>query len=188
MSEFFMTLSPLDRVFMICAAVGGLTFTVRMIMMFAGGGDSDMGGDMEMDVGGDSDTSFQILTVEGLTVFFLMFGIIGLCLHISFHLPAVFAIAGAFAAGMASVWLIAKVMILVSKLQSSGTIDLRTAIGQEGTVYLRIPEEGTGKVNVTVQGRLKVMEALSNKKEEIKTEGRIIVVDVVNNVLVVEGL
>ena len=66
---------------------------------------------------------------------------------------------------------------------------LLETVGQEGTVYLTIPGTGTGKVNVSVQKRLKVFNAISEGDQEIKTGEQIRVVRVVPpNVLVVEKL
>jgi membrane-bound ClpP family serine protease len=77
----------------------------------------------------------------------------------------------------------------MKNLQSSGTIDVQNAVGQEGTVYLTIPADGTGKAQVTVQDRLKVYEAVSEYGEEIPSGERIKVVKVVSgNILVVEKM
>jgi membrane protein implicated in regulation of membrane protease activity len=190
MSEFLVGLSGLDKVFLICACVGGLLFVIRTVMQFLGA-DSDtdgaMGVDLDLDGDADSDASFRVLSIQMITVFFMMFGLVGLCLHVAMATGAGTAIIGGFAAGTAACWIVDKIMRSVSNLQSSGTIDLRNAIGQAGTVYLRVPADGTGKVQVTIQGRLKVMDAVSQDKTELKTNERILVVDVLNNTLLVKA-
>lgn len=45
-----------------------------------------------------------------------------------------------------------------------GTINIRNAIGSEGSVYLAIPKNGTGQVQVIVQGSLKTFDAFSKSK------------------------
>ena len=62
----------LDAVFVFCGIAGGLLFIIRTILMFTGGADADgdMGGDEGL--GDDSDASFQVLTVQGSIVFFMM--------------------------------------------------------------------------------------------------------------------
>ena len=57
--------------------------------------------------------------------------------------------------------------------------DLKNAIGQEATVYLNIPAEGTGKVQVEVQERLMVLEAVSAEKTDLKTDDKVKVVGIV---------
>jgi membrane-bound ClpP family serine protease len=60
-------------------------------------------------------------------------------------------------------------------------------LGSGGSVYLRIPADGSGQVQVEVDGRLQIFDAVSAKKEEIKTGDQITVVWVQDNgVLVVE--
>ncbi|MBW2262948.1 MAG: NfeD family protein [Deltaproteobacteria bacterium] len=202
MVEWFVGLSAVDKVFLICAVVGGLLFLVRVVLMFMGSdGDTDVdvhvdGGGAEVDVhvdadghadGGDSDAAFRLLSLQGITAFFMMFGLVGLAMSRGSGLHALVALGGGIAAGVASVWIVDRLFRVFGKLQHSGTMNLRNAIGQEGTVYLRIPEGDTGKARVAVQGRLKVFNAVSEDKTEISTDARVKVVDVVSgNVLVVK--
>ena len=62
------------------------------------------------------------------------------------------AVAGA---GLASMFFVAWVMRGLARLQASGTINVRNAVGASATVYLRVPgaRAGRGKVTVDVQGR-----------------------------------
>ena len=58
-------------------------------------------------------------------------------------------------AGFVSLYIVAWLMSLIHKLDSSGNLKMRNAVGQSGKVYLKIPGElsGTGKVTITVQNR-----------------------------------
>ncbi|MBN1868665.1 NfeD family protein [Candidatus Sumerlaeota bacterium] len=198
MSEYFNPMSGLDKVYLFCALVGGLLFFIRTVLLLAGLGghmDGDLGGHMTADVPDhgdagthhtDSDASFKFLTIQSLMAFLMMFGLVGLSSHGSLRIWGPVSILIATAGGVASVWLIDRVMRTMLKLQSTGTVCLQNAVGQEGTVYLTIPAEGVGKIQVTFQGRYRVCDATSHAKEEIKTGERVLVVDVANNVLVVE--
>jgi len=76
-------------------------------------------------------------------------------------------------------------------LQHSGTLDYHNAIGEIGTVYLPIPAAmgGNGRVQVTVQGRLRVVTALTRHPARLENQSRVRVVDVLDeNSLVVEPL
>ena len=70
--------------------------------------------------------------------------------------------------------------------ESSGNIELKNAIGNVGKVYLTIPakEDGEGQVEVLVQGRLKILRAIT-PKESIPTGEKVLVYDVRENKLVV---
>jgi membrane protein implicated in regulation of membrane protease activity len=86
------------------------------------------------------------------------------------------------------VWVIGKLFSMVAKLQSSGTIDINRAVGAQGKVYLRIPENGTGRVLVTVNNSLREYDAQSNDSKQIASDTPIRVVWVDGNVLVVEKI
>ena len=173
------------------------------------GGDVDFGGDVdidmdvdvdvdadvgvEADVGDgevalqDSTASFRLLTFQGLTGFFMMFGLVGLALTRQTKVSEPWAIAGALIWGLLTLWVIAKMFQFMKNLQSSGTIDMRNAVGQEGTVYLTIPSGGTGKAQVAIQDRLRVLDAVTQDGEKLKTGEPIRVVRVKgDNVLIVE--
>lgn len=172
----------LDTLYLISSVVGGLVFLVRTIMQFVGATD-----DWELDLDdGDSDASFRLLSIQGLTAFFMMFGLSGLAAIRQSPLSALTTLAVAIVAGLAAFWLLAKLFGLLLRLQSSGTIDMDNALDQEGTVYLTIPGEGTGQVQVVVQNHLKVFDARSTTGEEIKTGETVRVTEILaGNVLVV---
>ncbi|MHC5054466.1 MAG: hypothetical protein ACYTKD_07095 [Planctomycetota bacterium] len=107
-----------------------------------------------------------------------MFGLVGLACYKA-DLGGALSVGGGIAAGAVSVAIITKLLAALLRLQSSGTISLKNAIGQDGTVYLRIPADGTGKVQVEVQERLMVLEAVSAGKAELKTDDKVKVVGIV---------
>jgi membrane-bound ClpP family serine protease len=76
---------------------------------------------------------------------------------------------------------------MMMKLQSSGTLDVKNAIGQNGEVYLTIPakKKGSGQVQLIIQGTYRTLDAVTEELEEIKTGTFIEVVDVINDTLVV---
>ncbi len=63
---------------------------------------------------------------------------------------------------------------------------MRAPSENPGTVYLTIRAQGTGKVQITLQGRPREFEAVAKDGAEIKTGERIKVLEVNNSVLVVE--
>jgi membrane protein implicated in regulation of membrane protease activity len=189
METFYNSLSPVQKFFLFSAVVGGAIFIVRMIMMLAGIGGHDMhDGQFDYsDTHTDADASFKLFSLHGLTGFFMMFGLVGLGLSRQKLIPDLVAGAVGVVAGLATVWVIGKVFSTMTKLQSDGTLRLSDAIGQQGKVYLTIPANGTGQVQVGFQGRLMIYEAVSANKEAIKSGEPVVVIDVVGgNMLVVE--
>lgn len=196
-------LSGLELLFACCAVFGTVLFVIRLILMFSGMGGEDAhsadaghmdGGDFDagdMDHTGemhDSDLSFKLLSLQGITAFFMMFGLVGWAVIRQGQYPALVPIAAGTVAGLLTVWVMKKIFQFATALQSSGTMNLKNAIGQEGTVYLTIRPGQSGKVQVSVQDRLSVLEAVSDGNEEIKTGESIRVVRATAGKLVVEKL
>jgi len=191
--------TTLDLVFLGFACVGGILFIIRLVMMFVGldadHGDVDVTAPDDLHVGdGDvghagteSDISFTLLSFQGLTAFFMMFGLVGLAMSRGSGFGAMPSLMVGAAAGLSTVWIIGKLFKFFSSLQESGTMNLNSAIGTEGIVYLTIPEDQPGKVRLVVHGSLRVMDAVSESKTRIPTDSRVRVTGLVNeNVLVVE--
>jgi len=130
----------------------------------------------------------RIFTVRGIMAFLMVGSWVGFLLSkagINEFIATLFA----FASGVATLILMAKMMQGLMGLQADGTIKVKNALGQIGQVYIRIPadENQKGKVTVTIQERLCEFEAVTEKGEIIKTGEMVYVTDIkAGNVLVVE--
>jgi len=202
MIAFLEQFEGLEKLFMVCAVAGGVLFAVRLVLQFLGGdtgghhdisspvdvGGTDIHGDTAAD-GSDAYLSFKLLSFQGLTAFFMMFGLVGLAMMRQTDGQEILSLVVALAAGLVTVWFIGLIFRKAGGLQSSGNIDVRNAIGHEGEVYLSIPGAGIGKTKITIQDRLRIYEAVSKDKTEIKTGQRVRVVEVTpQDVLVVEKI
>lgn len=198
MDEIFGNLNTIETFYLVCAATGGSIFFVKLVLQFIGGGldldgDASDGVDIDMDAAHtghiDSDVSFKTLTLHGLSAFFMMFGLVGFALYRASQTGSLISLAGACAAGGATVWVIKKLFEFAAKLQSSGTVENVSTIGAEGKVYLTIPAGGSGRVLVNFKNRFREFDAVNKDKEvALKTGERIKVVWVDGNVLVVEKI
>ena len=190
MLQWITDLSGIDAVFFFCGAVGGVLFLLRVVLVFIGfghdsGGDFDADG-IELDHGGH-DMGAGMLSFTGLTAFFTLFGVTGLVMRLEQGLGATISSAVAFMVGLFTMWLVAQVLRAVYRLRSSGNVEMANAVGAEGRVYLTIPAGGRGQVEVTVQSRLKVVDAVAEHPVELKTGTHVRVARVIeDNVLVVE--
>jgi hypothetical protein len=207
----------MDKLFIGCAVVGGVLFVVRLILQFMGADHSvghDIGGgvDIHTDFGsghdvsgpahgvsgnphdagmqsGESYLSFKILSFQGLTAFFMMFGLVGLAMMKQTEQGALLSLSAATMAGLGTVWVIGLIFREAGTLQCCGNINLKNAIGLEGETYLTIPPDDIGKVRITIQERMRIYDAVAVDKTEIKTGHRIRIVDVTpQDTLVVERI
>ena len=148
----------------------------------------DMAGGHSVDGGNPSDfgtmrmftlqTSVAILTVFSWTTIVAIQG----------GLPQGLAFAIGFALGFIVMFAIAKIVQLSAKLAENGTLDVRNCLGLTGTVYIPIPGkgQGEGKVNVTVQGQLRELSAVTAGEETIRTGTQVRVTDLRGDTVVVE--
>lgn len=178
--------SGLDAVFAVSAVVGGVMFMIRMILLLIGvGHDGDFSGMDHGDVGGhdfshvDGVDGFHLFTVNGAMGFFMIFGLLGLALHRGSHVGEAMSIVGAFAGGTAMMAAVAKLFQVMQGFQSSGNLDYRSAIGQIGAVYLNIPEDGSGQIEVCINNQLRVMDAVSDDHQPIKTGERVEILNLI---------
>jgi hypothetical protein len=178
----------IDTVFLVCAVLGGSLFAVRSLLQFLGvGGEDDAGGGDHADA--DGDAGFRVLSLQGLGAFALMFGLVGLALTRQSGVGTGIALPIAALAGFGTVWVIGRLFAAMGKLQSSGTLNMYSAIGEEGSVYLTLQRGGMGKVQVAVQGRLGVFDAREQDGHELATGKRVRVVGVASgDVLVVQAI
>ena len=205
MMGYLAGLNFLEQIYLMCAIFGGGLFILRTILMLAGfgGSDTDMDSDadMHMDMHGDTDSGdldhdqsnledidhgdhgdhdagLKLLTIQGITAFVMMFGLTGFAFSRSSLLGSIMTAVVGVIVGLFAMWLIAKGFALMRSLQSTGTMRISDAMGEEGTVYLTIPAEGIGKIQITISGRLMVMDAVSQDKVELKTGARVCVSEI----------
>ena len=173
-------LSWIEIIYWASTIIGGTLFILRAAMMLIGGFgdgalDTDFGGDVSGDfdsgVTGDNaeaDVSFKLISIQGLTSFFMMFGLVGLAL-LKANVPVFLTVVGGIIAGLITVAITGLVFTQMKRLQTEGNIDIQNTIGTEGSVYLTIPKNGTGQVQLIAQGSLKIFDAVSNNKNAIAT-------------------
>lgn len=187
-------LTRIEVIYWASATIGGTLFILRLIMVFAGGGDSHDGLDTALDTTLDAshadhasaDVSFKLLSLQGLTAFFMMFGLVGLAL-LKAGLPVLVTVIGGMLAGFATVAVVSAIFTQMKRLQTDGTLNIQNTIGKDGEVYLTIPKNGSGQVQIIVQGSLKIFDAISGNEASIATGEKVHVVGVQGgNTLLVE--
>jgi hypothetical protein len=151
------------------AIVGGVLVGIQVVLQLLGlGGDHDIDadhGDLHGEAGaeGHGNLFFGVLSFKALSAFAGVYGLVGLVVWDK-GLGGVARVATAAGAGVASMFVVAWLMRGLARLQASGTVNVRNAVGATGTVYLRIPArgEGRGKVTVEVQGRSMELPAVTD--------------------------
>ena len=174
-------LSLIEQIYWMVTIPSTLVFIVLLILTIIG---ADVGGDVEtgMDAAlADGDgIPFQFLSLKNIIAFFTMFGWSGLGF---FHagLPLWLVIFISVICGVLMMLGMAALFYFMSKLAETGTLKMNNAIGRSGEVYLTIPavRAGMGKVQLTVQGGLQTLDAVTDEPEPIGTASIVEVVGVI---------
>lgn len=157
--SWWQALGSAEQMFWGIGLISNALFTVYLLAQFVGGHDAEVHqGDI------DTDTGFTILSLRSLLAFGMFMGYTGV---VALRMGAgwLTALIAGVAAGVLAAWLAWRLLRLILRLQSSGTLDLRNTIGQTGEVHLQIPArlEGAGKIMVEVQGALRELDAVSEE-------------------------
>lgn len=202
MKEWFMS-DPLRAVLFIVAVPSTFIMILQTILIFIGmaGGDADV--DMPDDNGIDGvfgenspdahdinigDSGLRIFTVRGMVAFFAVGGWAGLSAY-SLTDSGAAAIITAIIFGSLALLLVAWFFKWASSLHYDGTLNMDSAVGKTGEVYMTIPANmsGSGKINVIIQQRLTEADAMTKASRPLKYGEMVTVTDVsMGSTLIVE--
>ena len=178
----------LELIFASSAVLGGVLFLLWFSLIMIGGIAADVFDGVfgtDFDAMG-ADASFKALTFQGIMAFMMFFGLGGLYVLESNSDQTSLAIVVGSLSGFASMYCTGKLFQLFVSLQSDGTIDMDDSIGSTGTIYLRIPEDGTGQIQVETAGALRTYNAKSEDGQPIATGDFAEVIGVVSSTLIVK--
>ena len=198
MIEWFNALSGFEQTFYVIGAVMTGLFLVKAVLLLLGVGvDADVDLDMDADVdvnvdvdagGGDAESALvqahnaadlHFFSVNGILAFLAVgpWFVVG---TYSMWGSQVISILCGTAMGFVAMYLVAVMLRALKRLETSGTIKMKDAIGQIGEVYLTVPEmdKGRGKVNLVLGGQLQDYTAISRDSEPIPFGTKVRVVDI----------
>ena len=197
--------------FMICAVVGGTILICQFVLTVVGlGGEHgvdashdalhDFSGDAGHDGGSGHAPSghdaahehgsawlFAVISFRTLVAAVTFFGLVGLAAQ-SLGQGVGVQLLLALAAGSGAMYGVHWLIRMIGRLGEDGTLRVKTAVGQEGTVYIPIPgaRAQAGKIQLKLQNRLVEYEAVTSAPERLATGTKVRVVGVAGNVLEVE--
>ncbi len=201
--------------FMICAVVGGTILICQFVLTVVGlGGEHgvdyshDLAHDFSGDAGHDADSGgahghdghdaahqhssswlFAVISFRTLVAAVTFFGLVGLAAQ-SARQPLGVQLLLALAAGIGAMYGVHWLIRMISRLGEDATLRVKTALGQEGTVYVPIAagRAHAGKIQLRLQNRLVEYEAITSAPERLATGAKVRVVGIAGNVLEVEPI
>jgi len=123
---------------------------------------------------------FAMLSFRTLVAAMTFFGLAGLAACSAGASTATVLIV-ALAAGWAAMYGVYRLMQVLGRLRAEGTVRIERALGQRGSVYLRIPghRSGCGKIHLNLQNRTMEYSA-ATEGDEIPTGATVEVVEVLD--------
>ncbi|PKM95075.1 MAG: hypothetical protein CVU84_07070 [Firmicutes bacterium HGW-Firmicutes-1] len=193
MNEWWEGLSSLQKFFYFVSIPSTIILVLQFILSFLGIGDQgDVDFDSDLDIG-DQDISgsaeaadFRFVSLRGIIAFLTIFGWVGAVLS-SDDANVGFVFIVSTISGFLAMGFVGYMFYVVSKLQSSGNLDYKKAIGGFAEVYIPISASnaGIGKVQIMVSGRLIEADAITHGDESLKTGQIVRVVDIFNGSIIV---
>lgn len=180
-------LSLLQQIYWVIAIPSTLIFAFIVVTTIIGS-EVDVDVDTDMDsILADGDTiPFQFLSLKNIIGFFTMFAWSGLG-FIEAGWPVGWVIFLSVMCGFLMMLAMATIFYFMSKLTESGTLNLQNAVGKTGEVYLTIPpsRSGFGKVQISVQGSLQTLDAMTDDELPLLTGSLVHVLSVVDDQILV---
>lgn len=166
-----------------CAIIGTIVFVIKTALPIHSG--TEISADFTSLT--DSDSSFGLFTVEGISAFFMCSGWMG-CLaydHLKYGLEmsAVVALISGILGMVFFTWLIS----VFKKLEHTPKVDLNELVDKTGKAYLKFAPRGAGKIEIELNSKLSVIDAYNDSDVEINVFDLIKVTRVENdNVYIVK--
>ena len=175
MGDWWQALTGDLQIFYAIAFISSFFLLVQIALLAFG-----IGADIDIDVGNE-DPSSGFLSIRTLTAFSFAFGWTGVLMKQADRSTAA-SVGVAIAAGLAVFLAVGLLWRSFAKLGESGSVHYQSAVGTHGTVYLTVAANRSkpGKVEVMVQGRMRVVNALTESDENLPAQTAITVVGVVD--------
>lgn len=116
--------------------------------------------DVDTDFDSDVDLDFPILTIKNLFGFLTMFSWVGMTC-ISYEFGVAIALLISTLSGIGLVLLTTTLYFMMNKLKQNTDSSIKSAIGKEGTIHLRVSNKKKGQVSVIINGSLQTVDAIS---------------------------
>jgi membrane protein implicated in regulation of membrane protease activity len=187
MIAWWNSLETAQQIFALIAIPTSLIMLIQTVLLLIGfGGETDADGDDVFEANNGESDGLALFSVRGIVSMLTVFGWAGVAFwELMKPFPAVLLAA---ALGLLTLFGMAYLMRAVSRLQSSGNIDVENAVGKVAKVYIPIPPagKGTGKVTITLQEKYSELSAITTSEQKIATGSlvRVVAVDGTGTLLV----
>ncbi len=172
----------LGILFWVSVFSGGLMILMLLLSLLGG-----LDFDMDVDIGGDSDTDSGggLGLLKGILTFVsVSTWVIRICLI--YNQSNTVSISVGIVVGIVIVYLLSKLLGFLMKQTEFNTYTIEDTLDKMGKVYLKIPVDGEGIVQVIINDSMKEFKGKSYNNVEILTGTSVRIVDVEDNFVFVK--
>lgn len=189
MNDWWVALGGDEKVFYGIAIASSLVMGIQLVLSLIGGAFDAPDGEFEVE---GTDGDLGVLSIRTISSFFVGFGWGGItAMNIYQDHPSKMTIAtvAAVVTGLIFLWAVWKTMKGLHSLKDDGTVDIKNAVGKVGMVYIPVHprREGGGQVQVKVQGRERVVLALTDSETTIENRERVMVLEKIDGQTILVG-
>ena len=186
MTEWWVALGGDEKIFYGIAFASSLVMFIQLVLTLIGGAFDVADGEFEVE---GTDGELGVLSIRTICAFFVGFGWGGITALNQYEGDVFIATIAGFITGSLFLFAVLWTMRGLHSLKEDGTVDIKNAVGATGSVYLPIPpnREGTGQVQVVIQGREREVIALTDSDEKLENRTRITVLEQIDPQTVLVG-
>ena len=158
-----------------------ILYILKLIIFIFVGGDAEV--DTDFDTMTETDISFNFLSVQTILAFLMGMGWSGLAAINQFHLSGRLSLAIAILVGFIFMYLTAYLMYSVKKLNQNVKDDVSTLLNKEGKAYTSVAPHAEGQIQIDLNNRLSIVNAINDSDENIEAFSRVKVIKVEDNIV-----
>ena len=142
-------------------------FVLKLVVFMIVGGDMEV--DADFDAMTETETSFDFLSVQSILAFLMAFGWCGLVALDNFKLNMTFTLLIAVVTGFICMWFSAWLMFNIKKLNKKVVIDINELVGKTGKAYTKFEPKSEGKIEISLNNKLSILDAVNLSDEKIES-------------------
>jgi len=180
-----LTLENLIRTYKYIAVFSTIAFVLKFIIFSMTVGDgSEVSSDF--DSVSDTDASFHFFSIQSVLAFLMGFGWIGLAALSQWHTDIIHAVVISAVVGFVFMFMSAYLMLKVRCLNQVVTPEYDKCIGKIGKAYTTIHPNSEGQIEIEMNEKLSIVNAMNETDVEIKAFEPVKVVKYENEKLYIE--
>ncbi len=177
-------MSILAILFWVAIFAGGLLILL-LLLSIAGGLDMEV--DIDTGSSTDTDSDGGGLGVVKSLLTFVSVGSWVMRIMLASNKAPVLAVAMGIFTGVLAILILHHLIKFLLKNEENVNWSMQDAIFQNGTVYLKIPKDGDGIVQIEVKGAYRELKAKSHNNKDIPTGASVMVVEISDEYVIVEN-